>query len=209
MITRNWKALIADNLLELAMVFIGVYAAFYLNAVQLRQEQRQRHRQFIIYLEKEAANKAKSDHDTARSLEQKRTDVVARIGEGAMPDLEPIDFTQLYDRADLASLLQAGGLDVLELRTVARMREVDAISRTGYATMSNYQELTNQLIVLHAGEGRDYFYDPGTKQLRRQFAVYLESLQAGAQFWRQLSQADDRLLAELANERERFTQESD
>jgi hypothetical protein len=209
MASKNWKALIADNILELAMVFIGVYAAFYLNGVQLRQEQRQRHRQFIIYLEKEAANKAKGDHDTARSLEQKRTDVVAKIDEGAMPDLEPIDFTPLYDRADFASLLQAGGLDVLELRTVARMREVDSISRIGYATMANYQELTNQLIVLHAGEGRDYFYDPATKQLRRQFAVYLESLRAGAEFWRQLSQADDRLLAELANERERFTQESD
>ena len=75
--------------------------------------------------------------------------------------------------------------------------------------MANYQDLTNQLIVLHAGESRDYFYDPETKQLRRQFMAYLESLQAGAQLLQQLSEADDRLLAELTNERERFTQQSD
>jgi len=209
MTTQNWKILIADHLLELLMVFIGVYAAFYLNGFQLRQEQRQRHRQLIIYLEKEAATRAKIDHEAARQLEQKRADLVARIDEGTMPDLEALNWRRLYDIADFNSLLQAGALDVLDLRTVARMREVDAISRTGYAVMANYQGLTNQLIVLHAGEGRDYFYDPGTKQLRRQFALYLESLQAGTQLLQQLSEADDRLLAELTNERERFTQEND
>jgi hypothetical protein len=205
----GWKIVIADHLLGLVMVFIGVYAAFYLNGFQLRQDQNQRRRQLIIYLQKEAASRAKSDHDTARLLEQKRAEFAARLEEGAMPELEPVNWTRLFDVADLNSLLQAGGLDVLELPTMARMREVDAISRRGYAMMANYQGLTNQLIVLHAGENRDYFYDPATKQLRRQFAVYPESLQAGAQFLKELGAADDRLLAALTNERERFTQESD
>lgn len=209
MTTENWKVLVADHLLELVMVFVGVYSAFYLNGFQVRQDQRQRQRQLIIYLEKEAASRAKSDHEAARMLEQKRAEFVAKIEEQTMPELEPINQRRLYDIADFNSLLQTGSLDVLDLRTVARMREVDAISRSGYAMMANYQQLTNQLIVLHAGESRDYFYDPGTRQLRRQFAVYLESLQAGAQFLQQLSEADDRLLAALTNERERFTQESD
>jgi hypothetical protein len=209
MTTSNWKILVADHLLELVMVFIGVYAAFYLNGFQLRQEQRQRQRQLIIYLEKEAATRAKGDHDAARALAQKRAGLVARIEEGAMPELESIDWTRLCDIADFNSLLQAGGLDVLNLRTVARIREVETISRTGHAVMANYQDLTNQLIVLHAGQSRDYFYDPETKQLRRQFVIYLESLQGGAHLLQQLSEADDRLLAELTNERERFTQESD
>ena len=190
------------------MVFIGVYAAFYLNGLQIRQEQRQRQRQLIIYLEKEAASRSNVDHEAARTLEQRRAEFAAKLEEGAMPELEPINWRRVYDIAEFNSLLQAGSLDVLDLRTVARMREVDAISRTGYAMMANYQELTNQLIVLHLGEDRGYFYDPETKKLRRQFALYLESLQAGAQFLRQLSQADDRLLAEVTNERERFTQES-
>ena len=191
------------------MVFIGVYAAFYLNGFQLRQEQRQRQRQLIIYLEKEAATRAKVDHETARMLEQKRAQLVARIDEGAMPGLERLNWNRLCDISDFNSLLQTGSLDVLNLRTIARMRDVDALSRTGYAVMTNYQGLTNELIVLHAGESRDYFYDPGTKQLRPQFTVYLEALQAGTQFVQQLSEADDRLLVELTNERERFTQDND
>src|SRR3954463_7282970 len=113
MTTHNWKILIADHLLGLIMVFIGVYAAFYLNGFQLRQEQRQRHRQLIIYLEKEAASRAKLDHETARLIEQKRTELVSRIDEGAMPDLEAPNWRRLYDIADFNSLLQAGGLDVL------------------------------------------------------------------------------------------------
>ena len=209
MTTSNWKILVADHLLELVMVFIGVYAAFYLNGFQLRQEQRQRQRQLIIYLEKEAGSRAKRDHETARALAQKRIELVARIESGTMPELESINWMRLCDIADFNSLLQAGGLDVLNLRTIARMREVETISRTGHALMANYQDLTNQLIVLHAGKTRDYFYDPETKQLRRPFVTYLESLQAGAQLLQQLSEADDRLLAELTNERERFTQQSD
>jgi hypothetical protein len=209
MTTQNWKILVADHLLELVMVFIGVYTAFYLNGLQLRQEQRQRQRQLIIYLEKEAATRAKADHEAARMLEHKRAQLVAKIDEGAMPELELLSWNRLYDISDFNSLLQTGSLDLLNLQTVARMRDVDAISRTGYAMMANYQGLTNELIVLHAGESRDYFYDPETKQLRRQFAVYLEALQAGTQFVKQLSEADDRLLVELTNERERFSQESD
>src|SRR3954463_14971734 len=100
MTTHNWKILIADHLLGLIMVFIGVYAAFYLNGFQLRQEQRQRHRQLIIYLEKEAASRGKLDHEAARLVEQKRADLVAGIDNGAMPELEALNWTRLYDIAD-------------------------------------------------------------------------------------------------------------
>jgi hypothetical protein len=207
MSSQSWKLLVADRLLELAMVFIGVYLAFYLNAFQLRDEQRQRHRQMIVYLEKEVASSAKRDRETAHTLDQGRADLLNNIEKGAMPELESIDWAPNYDAAEFGSLLQAGGLEVLDLRTIARLRELDAISRSGYAMMANYQQLTNQLIVLHAGEDRDYFYDPATKQLRRQFAIYLKSLEAGSRFLHQLSEADDRLLVELTNERERFSRE--
>ena len=77
------------------------------------------------------------------------------------------------------------------------MKEVDSVARTGLSTMAHYQQLSDQLIVPHLAEGRSFFYDPATKQLRKEYAQYPEILKEGSRILHELSQKTDQLVAQL------------
>ena len=47
------KSRIIDRLVELVIVFVGVYAAFVLNAHQGREQEQQRRQQILAYLRRE------------------------------------------------------------------------------------------------------------------------------------------------------------
>jgi hypothetical protein len=111
-----------------------VYAVFYLSRVQSQQEQTQRHRQLVIYLEKEAGSSTQRDHEAAQTAERRQAELLGEIEKGAMPQLEPINWVPDYETADFGSLLQVATLEVFDVRTIAQLREVDAIARNGYAT---------------------------------------------------------------------------
>jgi len=56
--SHRWMKYLIDRLVEVFIVFIGVYAAFLFNAHQIRNQDQQRRHQILAYLEKQATTSA-------------------------------------------------------------------------------------------------------------------------------------------------------
>ena len=194
---RRLRKAIINRLVELLIVFVGVYSAFVLSARQGHEQQRQRRGQILAYLEKEATASAQNLKRVTADYDRRMNEFLSQLAKGEMPEIAPISWASSYNANDTTWLLQAGGLELLEIDTIARMKEVDSIARTGLSTMAHYQQLSDQLIVPHLAEGRSFFYDPATKQLRKEYAQYPEILKEGSSVLHELSQKTDQLVAQL------------
>ena len=72
-----------------------------------------------------------------------------------------------YSATDDAALVQAGGLELLDVQTIELLRTVNALQRSRMQARHNQFELSLAQIANH--DPAD-FYDPATRQLRKRFA---------------------------------------
>jgi hypothetical protein len=63
--------------------------------------------------------------------------------------------------------------------------------------MAPYQQLSDQLIAPRLAEGRSSFYDPTTKQLRKEYAQYPAILQEGSRVLHDITEKTYQLSAQL------------
>jgi hypothetical protein len=202
-IRYRWRSMVADRFIELVIVFVGVYAAFVLNAHQIHEQDRQRRAQILSYLENGAMQSEVKLKTVAQEYDRLINEFLSRLEKGEMPDVSPISWSSSYNPNESAWLLQAGGLELLDIQTIARMRELDAAAGTGLSTMAHYQQLSDQLIVPHLGEGRAAFYDLETKKLRPQYARYPEMLKEGSNVLHDMAEKTDALAVQLRAEQTR------
>src|SRR5262245_13291907 len=92
-------------LAELILVFVGVYAAFWLNNYQQHQQEAKRHDQILALLEQRLETAIAS----AKTEGAKEGREVAEFSE--MPPLRPFAFSSDYSATDFATLLQSGGVE--------------------------------------------------------------------------------------------------
>lgn len=145
---------------------------------------------------------ANSEEQAAR--QDKRVAEFRRaLAAGEMPPLRPISFSSDYNATDVTTLLQAGGLELLDVRTILALRGTESALRGGLSQLAHIEKLSDQLIVPNLDEGISFFYDPATKQLRKRFQKYPDALQAQAAFFHDLAQAATQLLGQIQAERQR------
>ena len=87
---RRWARAIVDRLVELVIVFVGVYAAFMLNAHQGHEQQRQRRDQILSYLEKEVTASAANLKQVTANYDRRMNEFTSQVAKGEMPDITPI-----------------------------------------------------------------------------------------------------------------------
>ena len=194
---RPWIRTAIARLIELIIVFVGVYAAFLLNAHQIHEQEQQRRQQILAYLEKEATGSAEKLKQVTLGYDQRMNAFLAQLARGEMPEVAPIAWATNYNANETNWILQGGGLELLDIATIARLKEVDSTASTGLSTMAHYQQLSDELIVPHLGEGRSFFYDPATKQLRKEYASYPDILKEGSRVLHELRKKTDELVAQL------------
>jgi hypothetical protein len=188
---------------ELVLVFVGVYAAFWLNNFQQRQERTQRHDQILASLEQTLKEGIASSKEGLANSEHTLAEFHRAVKAGEMPRISSFAFTTDYSPSDMATLLQSGGFDLLDLKTVTALREFETVVRWGLSRMTHYQKLSDELIVPNLDQDNSFFYDPATKQLRKRFGFYSEALQAEVKFFRELEAKETELLTQIQNERKR------
>jgi hypothetical protein len=188
---------------ELVLVFVGVYAAFWLNNFQQRQERTQRHDQILASLEQTLKEGIASSKEGLANSEHTLAEFQRAVKAGEMPRISSFVFTTDYSPSDMATLLQSGGFDLLDLKTVTALREFETVVRWGSSRMAHYQKLSDELIVPNLDQDNSFFYDPATKQLRKRFGFYSEALEAEVKFFRELEAKETELLTQIQNERKR------
>ena len=188
---------------ELVLVFVGVYAAFWLNNYQQHQEDAGRRDQILAALEQQLREGIESGKINRAKQEQKAAEFRRSLGAGEMRPLEPFVFTTDYSPTDWATILQSGGVQLLDVQTLMAVRNDESVIRWGLSRMARYQQLSDALIVPNLDQDISFFYDPATKKLRKRFEIYPQALEATVKFANELERSNSELLKRIQTERHR------
>jgi len=188
---------------ELILVFVGVYAAFWLNNYQQHREDAGRRDQILASLEQQLREGIESGKINRAKQEQKAAEFRRALGAGEMPPLEPFVFTTDYSPTDWATILQSGGVQLLDVQTLMAVRNDESVIRWGLSRMAWYQKLSDELIVPNLDQDISFFYDPATKKLRKRFEIYPQALEARVKFANELERSNFELLKRIQAERQR------
>ena len=132
---------------ELLLVFVGVYAAFWLNNYQQHRQDAERRDRILASLEQELRRGIESGKIAGAKEEQQAAKFRRALDAGEMPPLHPFVFTTDYSPGDIATLLQSGGVELLDVKTLVALRELESVIRWGLSDMAHYQKLSDELIV--------------------------------------------------------------
>lgn len=188
---------------ELLLVFVGVYGAFWLNNYQQHLQDAERRDQILSALEQQLSEGIKSGKINRAKQEQKAAEFRRAFDAGEMPQLQPFVFTTDYSPTDWATMLQSGGVQLLDVQTLMAVRNDESVIRWGLSRMAWYQKLSDELIVPNLDQDISFFYDPATKKLRKRFEIYPQALDANVQFANALEQTHTELLKRIQAERQR------
>src|ERR1700732_4974657 len=188
---------------ELVLVFVGVYAAFWLGTYQQRQQDAERRDRILASIERTLRQGIESGKISRAKEERVAADFQRALKTGEMPPLQPFVFTTDYNPSDFATLLQSGGIQLLDLQTLAALRNDESVIRWGLSRVARYQKLSDELIVPNLDQDISFFYDPATKKLRNRFAGYTEALERVRQFFDDYVKAENELLGQIRVERRR------
>jgi hypothetical protein len=188
---------------ELVLVFVGVYAAFWLNNYQEHRQDAGRRDQILASLEQQLQEGIKSGKTSRANQEREATEFQRALDAGEMPPLRPFVFTTDYSPTDWATMLQSGGVQLLDVETLMAVRNDESVIRWGLSRMAWYQKLSDELIVPNLDQDISFFYDPATKILRKRFEIYPDALDARVKFANELERTHIKLLKRIQAERHR------
>ena len=188
---------------ELLLVFVGVYGAFWLNNYQEHRQDAERRDRILASLEEELRRGIDSGKRETAKEEQKAIEFRRGLDAGEMPLLRPFVFTTDYSPGDFATWLQAGGIQLLDVKTLTTLRELESVIRWGLNDIARYQKLSDELIVPNLDQDISFFYDPATRKLRKRFEIYPEALDATVKFAHDLDRTKTSLLKQIQAERQR------
>jgi hypothetical protein len=188
---------------ELVLVFVSVYAAFWLNNYQQHRQDAERRDQILASLEQQLREGIESGKINRAKQEERAVEFRRALEAGEMPPLQPFVFTTDYSPSDWATMLQSGGVQLLDVQTLMAVRNDESVIRWGLSRMAWYQKLSDELIVPNLDQDISFFYDPATKKLRKRFEIYPEALQATVKFANELERTHTELLKQIQSERKR------
>ena len=187
---------------ELLLVFVGVYAAFWLNGVQQHHQEAKRRDQILGSLEQLLKDGIANTKEQTAKEEREVAELQRALQAGEMPPVRRFTFTTDYNPGDIATLLQSGGIELLDVRTLTALRELESVIRWGLSRMAHYQKLSDELIAPNLDQDKSFFYESST-QLRKRFEIYPEALREELNFFRELEQKQTQLLKQIQAERQR------
>jgi hypothetical protein len=188
---------------ELFLVFIGVYAAFWLNSYQQHRQDAERRDRILASLQQELRRGIESGKAVTAQEEQRATEFRRAVETGEMRTLRPFVFTTDYSPGDIATMLQSGGVELLDVKTLSALRGLESVIRWGLSDIQRYQRLSDELIVPNLDQDTSFFYDPATGKLRKRFEFYPQALEATVKFAHDLDRTKTELLKQIQAERQR------
>ena len=188
---------------ELVLVFVGVYLAFWLNSYQQHQQDAERRDQILASLEQQLQQGIESGKISRAKQERRAAEFQRALDAGEMPPLQPFVFITDYSPSDWATMLQSGGVQLLDVQTLMAVRNDESVIRWGLSGMAHYEKLSDELIVPNLDQDISFFYDPATKKLRKRFEIYPDALQANVKFANDLERTHTQLLKQIQAERQR------
>ena len=142
---------------ELVLVFVGVYLAFWLSNFQQHQQDAERRDRILASIERTLREGIESNKRNRAEQEREATEFRRALDAGETPPLQPFIFITDYNPADFATMLQAGGIQLLDLETLMALRNDESVIRWGLSRMARYQKLSDELIVPNLDQDVSFF----------------------------------------------------
>ena len=198
---RSLRGRVLEWLGEIVIVFVGVYAAFLLNAWQAQRQDRSNHLLILQSLDVELTDTVENLKQGAVSSRKSLDAFQRQVSAGEMPALHLLMYATDYDPADDVALSQAGADHLLNFKTVEAIKKVSSVARQGFMLLRGRQQLSYELIAPRLDDPRETFYDPQTRQLKPMFAWYLAAQQETSKFIEDSLVVNQELLARVRAER--------
>src|SRR5205823_14655849 len=112
-------------------------------------------------------------------------------------------FSSDYSASDIATLLQSGGIELLDVQTLIALRNFESVIRGGLAQIAHFQKLSDELIAPNLDQDLSFFYDPVTKKLRKRFEKYPQALDLVVKLFHDMETTQTDLLRQIQAERQR------
>jgi hypothetical protein len=186
---------------ELVLVFIGVYGAFWLNNFQQHQQEAKRRDQILAALEQKVSEELESVRSQGAKQKQDTAEFQRALDAGDMPPLRALAYAPDYSPTDVATLLQAGGVELLSAKTLIALRESESLLRGSLSRLLHYEKLSDELIAPNLEREAAFFYDPATKKLRKQFEFYTRAAATAEAYFRDMEKVQQQLLDQIQAER--------
>src|ERR1051326_3792994 len=151
-------------LAELVLVFVGVYAAFWLNSYQQHRQEAERRDQILASLEQQLREGIESSKTNRVEQEREAAEFRRAVDAGEMPPLHPFVFITDYSPSDWATMLQSGGVQLLDVQTLMAVRNDESVIRWGLSRMAWYQKLSDELIVPNLDQDLSFFLRSGHEE---------------------------------------------
>src|SRR5215216_699230 len=124
---------------ELVLVFVGVSAAFWLSNYQQHQQDAERRDRILASIEQTLREGIEgSKINRAKQQEPAAAQFRRALDAGEMPPLRPFVFITDYSPSDLATVLQAGGVQLFDVQTLKALRSDESVIRWGLQRMARY-----------------------------------------------------------------------
>jgi hypothetical protein len=200
---KAFSARLARWAAELVLVFIGVYGAFWLNNFQQHQQEAKRRDQILAALEEKVSEELESVRSQGAKQKQNTAEFQRAVDAGEMPPLRALAYAPDYSPTDVATLLQAGGVELLSAKTLIALRESESLLRGSLSRLLHYEKLSDELIAPNLEREAAFFYDPATKKLRKQFEFYIRAAATAEAYFRDMEKIQQQLLDQIQAERHR------
>ncbi len=194
--TKPWS-LIRRLALELAVVFVGVYAAFALSEYESRREAATRRHQLQEALVSEIRDIISNTRRVATSLPLDLARFDSAVARGARPALEPwIEPVRVQPHMWEATL-QSGALDIFDVSTVYGISQFYNELNAGFEQLLQLRHLSESVLIPALGRNSDEFYDANNR-LRPKYRWYREGLERLSRLAGSITVQGDSLVSALS-----------
>jgi hypothetical protein len=174
--STNRASLLWRLLLELAVIFLGVYGAFVLSEYDGRKEESARRSQLQSALVREIEDITSNTRRVAEFLPKQLAQFDSAVAAGGQPPLEPwIEPVRLQTHMWDATL-QSGALDLFDVATVYDISQFYNELNAGFEQLNQLRQLSEAVLIPNLSEPVTEFYEPETHQLRRKYRWHRDGL---------------------------------
>ncbi|MDZ7332714.1 MAG: hypothetical protein ONB31_12105 [candidate division KSB1 bacterium] len=193
---------IFDYLIQLLIVFAGVYAAFLLDDVKTQQRNQRKRIQIYQSLLKQAEQDSIEMSEAFSMLDSVViTPYLTAHEKGLMPTLKPIFLgSASYSTRTWEAILATGGLDVLDLKLIEDMEAYYLQVHNLIDRMKKMEMLCIQQLLPNFNKEKIEFYDLKTKKLNEKYKWYMQSLELIQEISKALLEENDKLLRSLRSQ---------
>ncbi len=189
-------------LIELLIVFVGVYAAFSLDRWNDGREAERQREQILLALLRNVEVYLGELREVSEEFElQHYGPFIEAYENGEMPSLEAIPMGGSGLSSDFwSAMLQAGGLEVLDIETIGHIESYYTVLRFAVGRITAFDEVMTTQLAPNLDNGLDEFYDTDKRRLRKRYEWYPRMLTETNRQLKRVSDAANSLVAQLQGE---------